>query len=201
MTSPNDLPIEFQDYVPRAVYISKRPVIRNVDHLPITARYLYPLLSVRDFLDERLSSKVLIGKAKGLRAKLGKVRRTMKTARGSRSTRLPKIEERIEKELGMVVKSNADDDLINVEEWGELYMQLGEPTNAYRPYRYEVGKDYIVYIEAPTENGVLIAPRVMVVSEKFDDHNISDIIASWCGRELRESVEQIEAEGEDIGEE
>ena len=197
------LAIEEPTIVPKAVYISKRSVSKDPSHLKQTARYLYPLLNVREFLDERLGDKKLISRAKSLMYQLAKVRKQMKSITGFRNPRLPKVQERILQELEMVERTKADETLVNVELWGNLYLQYGEHTNAYRPYYYEVGTGYVLYIQVPLEESSMLETKLMVVSDRFDDRKIEEIVASWCGVDEQKEVEElpVEEQPEEVEEE
>jgi hypothetical protein len=166
-----------------AVYVSREPVSEDASGLPLVARRIYPLVAVRDLVEERLNSADVRRRIGQVRGKLSKINGELRLPYASREPfvgdsgerqRLAKQRDDVLVELAEAESTPADDRYARIEPWAEPYLQLPEPLTAYRPYRVERGAGYTLYVEDVQR------ARAIVVCSAFADGLARRVISKWC---------------------
>jgi hypothetical protein len=186
------LAVEPASEVPRALYVSRRPVTRELSDLPLVARRLYALVSLRALAEELLADPVRERGIRQAEARLGSVNAELRLpfksrkpyeGQSGREIRLARQRDQVLAELGVAESEAATERLDEVEPWARAYVQTTDALTAYRVYRFESGQGYTAYAEDLGE----ARPHVSVVCGAFDDVLAKGVIEAWCGAEERAS--------------
>jgi hypothetical protein len=167
-----------------SVYISKKPVIKDVAELTKISRHIYPLLDMSQLVEELANDVQKETAIKRHSIQLAKINTDLKLEKDSRepfeahrNIDKAKVTKRdtLIFALEMEERTAASDRWEEIDEWARLYIQLPEPLTAYRTY-YQLQEDtYTLYIE---EN--VSKPKAIVVCTTFADSVAKKVIEEWC---------------------